>query len=65
MDLLCICIERDNIVEVRDFSGKRIDVNKIGDSDIIFYIVMFEVERRIMELFMDDNKKFLNCIVKE
>lgn len=65
MDLLRTCTERDNIVEVRDFSGKRIDVNKTGDSDITSYIAMFEVERRTTESFTDDNKKLLNCTAKE
>lgn len=65
MDQLRACTERDNVIELRDFTGKRIDVNKTGDSDITSYIAMFEVERKTNGSYINDNKKLSKCAVTE
>lgn len=42
MDHLRAFTERDKVIEVRDFNGKKIDPNKTGNHDITSCIAMFE-----------------------
>lgn len=65
MDQLRACTERDNMTEVKDFNGKRIDLNKTGDSDITSYIAMFEVERRANVTNSDYKNKLFKCVATE
>ena len=46
MDQLCAFAERDNVIEVKDFNGEKIEPNKTGNCDITSYMGMFAIESK-------------------
>ena len=46
MDQVRAFTERDKMIELKDFNGKKIDNIKTGNTDITSYIAKFEVQRK-------------------
>lgn len=52
-------IERDKVLELRDFNGKKMNLNKIGNYDIMLCVLMFEVEKGVDNNISEESE---NCV---